>query len=165
MEITSTGINNGRIADRFGSKGTQFTPNGIPSYSIPFHIFKSPIKTISFAVVFDDDDSIQACGFTWIHWTICNLRKPELKENDSINGKGFIQGVNTWHVGSGLSIEESTGYGGCDPPDNKHTYRLKVFALDTMLDLEKGFTIEELMQAMNDHVITTAQITGTYEPK
>ncbi|VEH66740.1 YbhB/YbcL family protein [Rodentibacter pneumotropicus] len=43
MQVTSSAIVDGKFADRFGKRGTQFTKNGMPSYSIPFEI-KMPLK-------------------------------------------------------------------------------------------------------------------------
>jgi hypothetical protein len=58
------------------------------------------------------------------------------------------------------------GYDGCAPPWNDsihHRYRFTVHALDVAtIDLAPGFTKDELMTAMADHVIDSASMTGTY---
>ena len=58
------------------------------------------------------------------------------------------------------------GYDGCAPPWNDsivHRYRFSVYALDVSeLDLEPGFTKNEVMSAIEGHVIASAAITGTY---
>lgn len=36
MQVTSSAIKNGAFEDKYGKRGSQFTPSGIPSYSIPF---------------------------------------------------------------------------------------------------------------------------------
>lgn len=38
MKVSSSAIQNGEFADRFGKRGSQFSPNGMPTYSIPFEI-------------------------------------------------------------------------------------------------------------------------------
>ena len=36
MFITSSAIKNGVFEDKYGKRGNQFSPNGMPTYSIPF---------------------------------------------------------------------------------------------------------------------------------
>lgn len=166
MYITSTGIEDGRIADRFGSKGTQFTENGIPSYSLPVWIHDLPKGTVTSAIIFEDDDAVPVCGFTWIHWTAADIKKTIIDENESIDAKDFVQGVNSWKsCASDLSAEESTGYGGPSPPDRPHLYALKVFALDTELGLKDGFMLNDLKSAMRGHILGEAELLGSYAPK
>ena len=58
------------------------------------------------------------------------------------------------------------GYDGCAPPWNdsiRHRYEFTVYALDvSALDLTPGFTGDALTTAMQDHVLGSAVITGTY---
>ena len=42
MQINTGAIINGEFADRFGKRGSQFSPNGMPTYSIPFDISDAP---------------------------------------------------------------------------------------------------------------------------
>lgn len=166
MIVTSTGIVNGIIEDRFGSKGDHFTENGMPNYSIPFIISDVPDGTVTFAVVMEDRDAIPVCGFSWIHWTIANLTTPYMEENGSVLRSDIVQGVNSYHSKlSDLSREEATGYGGPDPPDREHEYELTVYALNSKLNLEEGFYMNELFKAMDGHVISSSSIRGIYSPE
>ena len=63
MQINTGAIINGEFADRFGKRGSQFSLNGMPTYSIPFDISDVPAGTQSFAVVLEDKDAITASGF------------------------------------------------------------------------------------------------------
>ena len=165
MKVTSTGVENGTIADRFGSKGEVFR-NGMPSYSLPFEIHDAPEGTVSFAVVFDDLDAVPVCGFTWIHWLISDLKRTSVKENESVTDGDMVQGVNSFHsCASHLSQEDATGYGGPAPPNCRHEYDLKVFALNKELSLKKGFRLNELMRAMDGHVIAHAKLSAYYSPR
>ena len=164
MIIESKGIENGIIRNEYGSKGEQFTKNGMPSRSLPLSISGEPEGTRSFAVIMEDLDAIPVCGFSWIHWTISDLRKNIIDDNESLNGK-FTQGVNSYHsVASDISREEATGYGGPAPPDREHEYTIRVFALDTVLELENGFFMNELYREMNGHILAHSVLTGTYSP-
>lgn len=166
MKVESKGIVDGKILDRYGSKGTQFTLGGMPSFSLPLEIIDPPKGTVSFALIFDDHDAVPVSGFTWIHWLAADIKRTSLEENESVTAKDFSQGMNSWHsCASDLSVEEATGYGGPAPPNGEHTYNLKVFALDTDLGLKNGFMLNELMKAMDGHIIAHARIKGTYTPR
>ena len=57
------------------------------------------------------------------------------------------------------------GYGGPAPPDGRHTYIFKAYALDIrVLDLKEGYSKQELEDAMKGHIIAEAKLTGTYAP-
>ena len=164
MKVSSAGIVDGRILDRYGCKGKDFL-NGMPSLSIPFTIEDAPEGTKSFAIIFDDYDAVPVCGFDWIHWTISDLRKTEVSEGESHNDPDFTEGCNSWcSVAGDNSVEQATGYGGPAPPNCEHRYTLKVFALDTVLDLPRGFRLNDLFFAMQGHVISHAKIIGRYCP-
>ncbi len=64
-----------------------------------------------------------------------------------------------------LTIKETSRYGGMGPPDKPHTYEICVFALDKILDLENGFYLNELYEAMENHVLDDCKIKGIYRHK
>jgi phosphatidylethanolamine-binding protein (PEBP) family uncharacterized protein len=47
-----------------------------------------------------------------------------------------------------------------DPP---HHYHFQVFALNTMLDVPFGAEREELLTAMQGHVLAAGELVGTYQ--
>ena len=96
MFVTSSAIQNGAFEDKYGKRGTQFSPNGMPTYSIPFEIHDAPQGTKSFAVVLEDKDAITASGFVWIHWLIADLERTVIQENESQTAIDYVQGANTW---------------------------------------------------------------------
>ncbi|MGL5244894.1 MAG: YbhB/YbcL family Raf kinase inhibitor-like protein [Sarcina sp.] len=163
MNAICTGIKDGVIEDKYGKRGSQFNKAEIPSYSLPIKIENPPNNTVCYAIVVDDKDAIAVCGFTWIHWTIANLKRNELKENDSINATDFIQGVNSWATSfGGCKTEDCIGYGGMAPPNKPHTYEIHIYALDKKLNLENGFYIDDLYKAMEGHILDSTCIKGTY---
>ena len=96
------------------------------------------------ALIMDDPDAMGAVGKVWVHW---------LYYND----------------GNDVQIEGKTdfgeiGYGGPAPPDKRHTYIFKAYALDTILDLKEGFSKQELEDAMKGHILAEAKLTGTFAP-
>ena len=163
MQVHTSAIENGVFHDRFGKRGSDFSPNGMPSRSIPFSISDAPAGTQSYAVVLDDKDAVTAAGFVWIDWLIADLTATSVPENDSIAAQGYTQGANSWASVLGeLSIAEASAYGGMVPPNYPHRYDLTVYALDTQLNLPQGFRYNDLHYAMQGHILATASVTGTY---
>ncbi|MDG2953537.1 YbhB/YbcL family Raf kinase inhibitor-like protein [Bisgaard Taxon 10/6] len=164
MKVTSSAIVKGAFEDKYGKHGNQFTPNGMPSYSVPFEITDAPEGTKSFVVVIEDKDAITASGFVWIHWLIANLHRTSVSENESQTATDFIQGANSWASKlGGFSIEEASAYGGMAPPNCLHRYEIIVYALDTDLDLTQGFRFNDLHFAMQGHILAQAVVMGTYD--
>ena len=166
MIVTSTGIIDGTIQDQYGGRGTQFNENGIPTYSLPFKIEDAPEEAASFAVILEDKDSYPVTGgFVWVHWLAANITRNELKDNESQTACDFIQGCNSWTSiqGNRQSRELSCFYGGMTPPDQAHTYELHVFALDSLLDVQTGFYLNELYHKMEGHILAQDTLKGIYD--
>ncbi|CAM3761121.1 YbhB/YbcL family Raf kinase inhibitor-like protein [Avibacterium endocarditidis] len=164
MKVTSQAIEQGVFLDKYGKRGTQFSSNGMPTYSIPFEIEDAPEGTKSFAVVLEDKDAITASGFVWIHWLIANLERTSVQENESQSATDYVQGANSWASVLGkFDIAEASFYGGMAPPNCRHRYELIVYALDTKLDLKAGFRFNDLHFAMQNHILAQASVMGTYD--
>ncbi|OAT89118.1 phosphatidylethanolamine-binding protein [Candidatus Arthromitus sp. SFB-turkey] len=168
MTVTSSGIVNGVIEDKYGKRGTQFTENGMPNYSLPLKIENAPEGTKTFAIFLEDKDAIPVAGFSWIHWVVANIETNDIPENASLLQKNeFVQGRNSWSsslLGSdALSVEESSMYGGMAPPNAEHRYEIHVYALSDELDLENGFYANELFEKMRGKVLDSTTIAGTYK--
>lgn len=166
MIVTSTGIKDGIIGEQYGGKGKQFNKNGIPTFSLPFKVENAPQNTVSYAVVLEDKDAYPVTkGFVWIHWLAANITRTELFDNESQTATDFIQGVNSWTSiqGGEQSEELSCFYGGMTPPDKPHTYELHVYALDKMLNVKRGFPLNELYCEMEGHVIEECTLKGVYQ--
>ena len=139
MELTSSDFQEGNeIPKKFGYKHGNNQPN------IEFNLVPSEAKTL--AIIMDDPDAMKAVGKVWVHWlTYHNVTDP----NSKIEGKTDFGEI---------------GYGGPAPPDGRHTYIFKAFALDTKLDLKEGYSKQELEDAMKGHIIVEAKLTGTFAP-
>ena len=165
MTVTSSGIVNGVIEDKYGKRGTEFNENGIPTYSLPLKIENAPEGTVSYALLLEDKDAFPVSGgFSWVHWTAANITKTELKENESQTATDFVQGVNSWLSLQGGShpAESCSYYGGMAPPDSAHIYDIHVYALDKLLDLENGFHLNQLYRQMRGHILEETTIIGEY---
>ncbi len=153
MQISSEGIINGVIEDKYGKRGNDFI-NNVPALSLPFSITDAPTETKSFVVVLKDDDAVPVAGFPWIHWLAANITDTSVPENASRSLPSFVQGVNSWNM---------PFYGGMMPPNAPHRYDLYVYALDKLLPLKDGFTYEELKKAMRNNILAETKISGTYD--
>lgn len=166
MIVSSTGIVDGVIEDKFGKRGSQFTEKGMPTYSLPFKIENAPEGTVSYALVLEDKDAFPVSGgFSWVHWTAANITRAEIMENESQTATDFVQGLNSWISlqGGQQRKELSCFYGGMAPPDAPHVYELHIYALDSMLDLEPGFYMNQLYRAMEGHVLAQYTLKGSYD--
>ena len=153
MIVTSSGIVNGVLLDKYGKRGARDSKSHMPTLSFPLNITDAPKNTKAYAIVFDDPDSVPVCGFKWIHW-LAITTKTELQENASVTDKSLVQGVNSW----GVSL-----YGGMAPPDRPHTYICTVYALDCVPSLTDGFTIENLQSVLTLHTLDSFTLKGLYD--
>jgi len=152
MKIICEGIVNGIIQDKYGKRGKE-KMFGMPTLSLPIKIEGAPKDTKSFALIFDDPDSVKNSGYIWIHWLCANITKTEIKEGESLGCYSFIQGKNSWNENC---------YGGPCPPDRPHNYRLRVFALNSLLNLRGDFLLNQLEKEMNGKIIDQSEIYGLY---
>jgi Raf kinase inhibitor-like YbhB/YbcL family protein len=72
-----------------------------------------------------------------------------------------LQGKNSWTSG------QTIGYRGPMPPPGHgvHNYHFKLYGLDARLKLKPGLSKNELLKAMQGHVLVTGELIGTYERK
>ena len=116
----------------------------------------------SLALIMDDPDAMGAVGKVWVHWVIWNISPGALK---ILEDEGYkSQTVDILQSDYGMTDFGEVGYGGPAPPDKRHTYVFKLYALDSWLDLPEGSTKSELEKAMEGHIIEQATLTGTYAP-
>ena len=109
-----------------------------------------PVNTKCLALIMDDPDAMGAVGKVWVHW---------LYYTQQTESSGLFD-----FLISGKTDFGEISYGGPAPPDKRHTYIFKAYALDTVLDLKEGYSKQELEDAMKGHIIAEANLTGTYAP-
>lgn len=164
MYVTSTGIEDGVIADRYGKRG-EVNQHGIPTRSLPLSIHEAPVGTVTYAVVIEDKDAYPVSGgFAWIHWLAANIEESEIEENASATRR-FPQGANSWTSvqGGSCPLDVCSAYGGMAPPNCEHLYEIHVYALDAKLPLKDGFLLNDLHRAMDGHVLAQYTLKGAYD--
>ena len=148
LQLKSSTFSNGdEIPKKYGYKHDNINP--------PLSISGIPSKTKSFVLIMDDPDAKAAVGKLWVHWVIFNIEPNTIEIPESYSLPNSIDGKNDFG---------ELGYGGPAPPDKRHTYIFKLYAIDTKLNLQKGATKEQVENAMNDHIIEKTSLKGTYAP-
>ena len=121
----------------------------------PLLISGVPAETKSLVLIMDDPDAQAAVGKIWVHWIICNIEPNTTEIPESYSLSNIINGKNDFG---------ELGYGGPAPPDKRHTYIFKLYALDTRLNLEDGVTKDQVENAMKGHILEQTILKGTYAP-
>ena len=150
LKLTSSAFSDGgEIPREYGYKNGNREPQ--------LTISGSPDGTKSLALFMDDPDAMGAVGKVWLHWLEWNIIPNTLDYSffDLSHREDHFVGVNDFG-------EE--GYGGPAPPDKRHTYIFKLYALDTTLILPDKSTKADVEKAMEGHIIAEAKLTGTYAP-
>lgn len=167
MRIYSKNINNGYMDVEFGNNSNKYLVNNVCTRSFHIGWDNLPKNTKSLVLVFEDFDAIPVCGFSWIHWVVANIKPEwnELLENASLDLKNIItQGKNSWSSKLINPLLNSTGFGGCAPPDKDHEYIVTLYALDIeSIDLEDGFYLNELYHKIDKHIIESSSIKFIYK--
>ena len=122
----------------------------------PLTISGIPEGTKSLALVMDDPDAMGAVGKVWVHWPVWDI-DPTIAEIGE-NLRDVLR--------EGITDFGKVGYGGPAPPDKRHTYVFKLYALDCkVLPCIGGkATKPEVETAMEGYIIEQAILKGTYAP-
>jgi Raf kinase inhibitor-like YbhB/YbcL family protein len=151
IKVTSTAFQEGgMIPQQYTCDGANISPplswTGVPG----------GVKTL--ALITDDPDAPKG---VFTHWVLFNLpaSSRELPENVPAQERlpdDAKQGTNSF---------KKIGYGGPCPPsgDEAHRYFFKLYALDTELALDAGATKEQLLKAMDGHIVAEGQLMGRYK--
>lgn len=144
MNLSSTEFKNKEfIPIKYTCDGQDINP--------PLEISGVPEKAESLALIVDDPD---APNGDWVHWVLWNIPPDTLKIKESSVPQGAIEGTNDFN---------HTRYGGPCPPKGTHHYYFKLYALDTVLDLDSSKTKKDLLKAVEGHIIAQAELVGLYQ--
>lgn len=116
-----------------------------------------PEAAQSLALICDDPDAPKR---VWVHWVLYGL-PPTLTDLPEA-----VPTTPTLPDGSkhGKTDFGTVGYGGPAPPKGKpHRYYFKLYALDVVIGLPDGATKDELLAAMNGHILAKGELMGTYQ--
>lgn len=121
-----------------------------PDLSPPLSWSGVPDDTQSLALIADDPD---APAGTWVHWVLYDIPAETHQLPEDASGVG-TEGINDFN---------REGYGGpCPPPGSPHRYFFKLYALDTTLNLDPGASKQNVLEAMEGHILDQGQLMGTF---
>lgn len=153
LTLTSTAFRHqGEIPSHYTCDGDDISP--------PLAWSGVPPGAKSLVLVVDDPDAPdpKAPKRTWVHWVLYNIPPTATGLPERVAPKnlpqGALEGINDW---------KRTGYGGPCPPIGRHRYFHKLYALDTVLPDMNRPTKGKLEGAMKGHVLSQAEIVGTYQ--
>jgi Raf kinase inhibitor-like YbhB/YbcL family protein len=153
LKITSAAFEDGgAMAAKYTCEGRDIAP--------PLQWEGVPQGARSLALIVDDPDAPDPAAprMTWVHWVLYNLPPDSGGLAEGVTAArlpgGALEGLNGWN---------RAGYGGPCPPIGRHRYFHKLYALDVVLDDLKRPSKDQLLKAMQGHVIAQAEIVGTYK--
>ncbi|KUH33607.1 hypothetical protein APY94_05280 [Thermococcus celericrescens] len=151
LEVGSIFHDGGTIPVEFTCDGNDVNP--------PIFIGHVDPNAKSLVIIMDDPD---APGGTFTHWIAWNI--PPLGEiPKGVPPRGVVDAP--VRMVQGKNDFGRIGYGGPCPPRGHgvHYYHFKVYALDTVLELDPGASRKELERAMSGHIIQMGELVGFYE--
>lgn len=115
-----------------------------------------PSTAKSIALIMDDPDAPMG---TFVHWVLFNIppdttELPEGVPKNKTLDDGSSQGMTDFG---------RVGYGGPCPPGGTHRYFFRLYALDTMLNLQPGASRKQLDDAMKGHILAAGELMGNYK--
>ncbi len=119
----------------------------------------APAEAKSFALIMHDPDAPRPGGFT--HWVVYDIPPETGHIEENVPREEQVRGLGL----QGKNDSGKIGYMGPAPPSETHRYFMRLFALDTTLDLPPGATHKEVSAAMRGHILAQAELMGTYERK
>jgi Raf kinase inhibitor-like YbhB/YbcL family protein len=117
-----------------------------------------PGATAELALVVDDPD---APGGTFTHWLAYGVDPAVTALPEGVPVGADVAGPPA--LRQGVNDMGSAGYGGpCPPAGEEHRYVFRLLALDEALGLEGGASRDELLAAVEGHIVAETTLTATY---
>jgi len=141
--------NGGSIPKKFTCDGADVSPE--------LQLTTPPTGAQSLSLIADDPDAPVG---TWVHWVLFDL-SPDTRA--LAEGLAKVEQPPTGGR-QGRNDFRKLGYNGpCPPPGKPHRYFFRVYALDTKVGLKPGATRQQLDEAMQGHILATAEWMGKYQ--
>lgn len=144
MKITSPAFeHNQEVPSKYTCDGENVNP--------PLQFSDVPSEAKSLVLIVDDPD---APSRVWVHWIVFNIDPKTLEIRENSIPQGAVSGVTDFG---------KPGWGGPCPPNGTHRYFFKLYALDTQLSLDATADKKSVEHAMENHIITQAELIGLYK--
>ena len=149
MKIESSAFAEGQtIPKKYTCDGPEVSPalsiNGVPKNAKSLTLF------------LEDPDTSMG---TFTHWAVFNISPEMTSVAEELPKTSPTFGT------EGKNSAGTVEYLGPCPPTGTHHYIFTLYALDTKLTLPEGSTKEEIIKAMEGHILAEAKLTGLYGRK
>jgi len=146
MKLTSPAFeDNQTIPEKYTCDGDNVNPQLI--------ISDTPETAKSLLLVVDDPDA--PIGI-FHHWIVYNIAPDTTAIEENSVPAGAVQLKNDFG---------NANYGGPCPGTGAHRYFFKIYALDQKMDLPADFSLKDLGEKMNGHILDSAELVGLYKKK
>ena len=117
-------------------------------------------KAVTYVVIAEDPDSTPIKPF--VHWVAWNIPASVTSLPEGLQVQPRL--TDPEGVLQGATSRGSVGYYGPKPPvgDPPHHYHFQVLALDKTLEVMPGATRDEVLKAVEGHVVAKGGVVGTY---
>ncbi len=144
MKLSSKAFEvNGMVPSRYTCDGDDINP--------PLNIEGVPPEAKSLVLIMDDPSS--SFG-NFLHWMLWDVDPKTTEISEGASSIRAIQGVNDFG---------NVGYGGPCPSYGRHRYEFRLYALDTMLNLDRLIKRDDIETAIAGHIYSETELTCFYE--
>jgi Raf kinase inhibitor-like YbhB/YbcL family protein len=153
----------GEVPMKYAGRGENVSPGFEFHWNLGTNPTTAPENLQSYAVVFHDIENATNRGTTdTLHWTAFNIPGTATGIPEGLGPGDLPDGTRN---GPGIAARGGNPgryFGPGAGPGPFHHYVFEFYALDTKLDLPASTTREELMKAMEGHVIGKAAYVGRF---
>jgi len=157
------------VFDHHGTFPEEYTAYG-DNKSIDISWDNLPEGTVQLALICDDPKVVEIgmMPTPFPHWIAYNIPASasglpmDMTKDAEVTGIAGLEGMI-----NGVNGTRRPGYFGPRPPANGHlhAYHFRVYAIDADLGLEAGLNKDQLLEAIDGHVLATGMLMGHYERK
>ncbi|MDB3993975.1 YbhB/YbcL family Raf kinase inhibitor-like protein [Gammaproteobacteria bacterium] len=137
--------------------------------SIDLNWSNLPAGTQSLALICDDPKVVEIgmMETPFVHWVVYNIPASAAGIPGGLSSEAEPSASGLAGMINGNNGLGRPGYFGPRPPANGqlHQYDFRIYALDADLDLDAGLGKDELLEAIDGHVLGTGLLMGHYERK
>lgn len=113
-------------------------------------------KVKHYCLIAEDPD---APGGDFVHWIVFDIPGSATSLLEGItNQKNLPDGAEM-----GTNDARRIGYFGPCPPSGTHRYYFRIYAIDNVLKMDAGATKDEVMKAMQGHIVAQGELMGKYQ--
>lgn len=149
MQVVSIFESQQAIPAKYTCTGENISP--------PLKFLNVPEEAKSLVLIVDDPDAPRG---TFDHWVVWNI--PPTVTNLSEGAQELFQNGSKVKLGKN-GYGKSAYNGPCPPPGKPHRYFFKLYAIDTMLNLNEGASKHQVEEAMRGHILDQVDLIGTYQ--